>query len=111
MTFLFCKCGVGCSKMTLVLPFGGDQIANNNLFLRSGSNQNSSMPCVFENDAFEGDFESALMRDWASEINDYEMSTGDSSIKAPSGESDYNCYTTINLFEFCLLLVCVKFFF
>ncbi|KAG8186150.1 hypothetical protein JTE90_022738 [Oedothorax gibbosus] len=86
--FSFCKCGVVCSKMTLVLAFGGDQIANNNLFLRSGSNQNSSMPCVFDNDAFEGDFESALMRDWASEISDYEMSTGDTSIKAPSDTND-----------------------
>lgn len=82
--------------MTLVLAFGGDQIANNSLFLRSGNNQNPSMPCVFDNDAFEGDFESALMRDWASEISDYEMSTGDTSIKAPSGEFDYNCYTPIN---------------
>ncbi|GIX83363.1 SERTA domain-containing protein [Caerostris extrusa] len=42
------------------------------------------MPCVFDNDSFERDFESALMRDWSSDITDYDMPAEDSPIKTPS---------------------------
>lgn len=68
--------------MTLVLPYGADQIGNSPLY--SGGAHKSNMPCVFDGEAL--DFESALMTaDWNSDIN-YETSADDFSTKAPSGE-------------------------
>lgn len=68
--------------MTLVLPYGPDQIGNNSVY--SGGARNPSMPCVFDGEAL--DFESALMTDWNSDLNVYETSADDFSTRSPSGE-------------------------
>ncbi|KFM61393.1 hypothetical protein X975_01386, partial [Stegodyphus mimosarum] len=72
--------------MTLVLPFGGDQITNNPLFTGSGSVRNSNMPCGFDGEPL--DFESALMRDWSTDITDYSTPSEDSSMRTPSDTND-----------------------
>lgn len=75
--------------MTLVLPYGPDQIGNNPVY--AGSARNSNMPCVFDGEAL--DFESALMTDWNSDINVYETSADDYSTRSPSGEYRLKFYT------------------
>ncbi|XP_054721018.1 dentin sialophosphoprotein-like [Uloborus diversus] len=79
--------------MTLVLPFGGDQI-NNSLFSGTGSSRNSSMPCVFDGEAL--DFESALMTDWTSDISDYSTPADDFTTPAPSDSSDLKRKSSIS---------------
>lgn len=83
--------------MTLVLPYGADQIGNSTVF--SGGARNSNMPCVFDGEAL--DFESALMTDWNSDINVYETSADDFSTRSPSGEYRLKLhYITIVIYYF-----------
>lgn len=79
--------------MTLVLPYGPDQIGNSSVY--SGSARNSNMPCVFDGEAL--DFESALMTDWNSDINVYETSADDFPTRSPSGEYRLKLYPLIVL--------------